>query len=386
MSNIEDLFSDLEKPKKQEAITPPPTQVNPKLPKIPEPTVPFNQADLFGASSKPKQTPTPIPVKAEPIPILNTPPAPLPVKPVETPKPKLEDVFSQPTTPTAPKVESLFTTEPPIEQPKPQRILNTPTSKHKEELNIPSEFDLTPATGQLTKIYMIYGNKGHGKTSLALSFNGKIAAISFDRKTTEVWTSMFGESDRITIYDGLRYMDWSSAEKWLESSKISLEYVNAILREIRQKGADWIFIDGSGDYIKMCEHTMRYNNNFSITDGVRWEFWKERSLFIKNLHMQAMGIAKKGMIYGAYIDTKEIKKDDRITDVEEHPKWVDIIEDETDVVIRVKSRLEGDRLKFYAFVESSKWQPIKTGITVDVTLRTPDQDPDGFDRLLQASR
>lgn len=249
----------------------------------------------------------------------------------------------------------------------------------------PEKFDVSPDEGGRGKAFMVYGDKGEAKTGLSLSFPGKIYAISFDRKTRDVWEEMYNKDPRIIVADAQRYMDYSSPEAWLVSSDISLQFIDALLDEAKAFEPDWILIDGTGEYIKMAEMTMRYRNSLGPYQGVPWTYWKERRLYIKQLHNKALGIAKFGIIYTAYVGIRETIEGEKIVKTKEQPKWIDVIEEQTDVVIRVRAKQFDDIRRFYATVESSKWKPIKTGRTVDITI--PEGDvPDCLKRIVDQSR
>jgi len=296
----------------------------------------------------------------------------------------LEDMFSTtppppavetPTTPPAPAVEdSIFGSQTGVEE-EMKPILPT----------MPREFSISPVEPKKSLVIMFYSNKGDGKTTLALSLPGKIEALSFDNMTKDIHDTMYNNDPRITVWDALQEYDLSSEEAWLKSSVISLRYIDALLDEIEKRKPDWILIDGVDKFIKMAEMAMRYNNNFSIIDGVSWQYWKYRRLYIRQLHMKALRIASHGLLYTAYVRTEEKKQGDRVTDTEEHPKWVDVIEEESKVVIRVKTRQFEDVRRFYAIVDSSKWAPIRTGVTVDITVPFG-ETPDCFQRILEVSK
>ncbi len=77
---------------------------------------------------------------------------------------------------------------------------------------MPEKFDTSPEPPGESRTFMIYGEKGDSKTTTALSFPGKIAALSFDHKTVEIWAEFFENDPRITVYDAIRYMDYSSPD------------------------------------------------------------------------------------------------------------------------------------------------------------------------------
>jgi len=428
LSSIDDLFSDLkEDGKKEEKPTLP--KGSPEQPpgEIPVPTEPAPEIVVDSVSASAEEPlgqvdPAPeSPQAGSPV----IPEVPIVQPPTEEKPASASDLFGEPETPTEPKLEETDT--PPVSEPlsatdlfapaptvepsavvePPKPVLNVVTPEpvkedglfsggsvvlapveslpHPELPGMPAQFDLSSDTGGHGKVFMIYGEKGESKTTLALSFPGKIYAISFDRKTVEVWLSMYGADKRIDVKDALRYMSWSSPEARLKSSDISLRYIDALIEESKKFQPDWILIDATDGYTKMAEMTMRYRNNIGMTEGVSWTYWTERRLYIKQLHLKALGIAKRGIIYTAFVGVREKIEDNKIVETMDQPKWVDVVKDETDVAIRVKAKLTDDGMKYTAIIDSSKWRPIKTGIRVDITV-PEGENPNCFDRIIEASR
>ena len=231
------------------------------------------------------------------------------------------------------------------------------------------EFDFEEDKGTTKTVFMVYGLKGHGKTTFAFSFPGTIACLSFDRKAKRVKDAVFRGADRIKVYDAVRYMVYDTGDELLESSELTFRYVLALLDHLRDVvKPDWVVIDGSEILQRICEYVMRYRNNLTAFQGVQLSLWKERRMYIKQVHDRAFNAAGKGVIYTAYVDNREIVRDGDLVLKEEVPKWIDAIEYETDVVIRVEARKGKDgKYHFYARVDSSKDPRIPTGVVKDVT-------------------
>jgi hypothetical protein len=244
------------------------------------------------------------------------------------------------------------------------KVPMVPTPKVEEH------FDFTEAESPGKEVYMIYGLKGEGKTALAFSFPGKIACLSFDRKSVLVKDKLYRHrAHEIKVYDAVKYLDSSSPEKLLESSEKTFRYINALLDRIAEWKPDWIVIDGSEILQTICEMTMRYRNNLMPFQGIaNRNLWKERRMYIRQIHHKALTIARKGVIYTAYTDYHEIVQDGEFVLRKEVPRWIDAILYETDVVIHVTSEVGKDKAgrRFYAEVESSKGR-LPTGVKKDVT-------------------
>jgi len=231
-------------------------------------------------------------------------------------------------------------------------------------------FDLSPEKGQGKIVITIYGNKGEGKTGLALSFDGKISVISFDHKTLPVKELLYPDRD-IIVYDGVRYYDESSDDAWLESSAKSLEYIYTLLEEqISKDEPDWIVLDGMETFYNMAEMAMRYYNNLRPYEGIQnRNIWKQRRMFMRQVHNLAMKYAKKGVIYTTYTTLKGriVDAEGNLIDAKEVPRWYGVMEQETDVTIRVDTIDSDEGKTFIAIVENSKVPFFKTGDRKDVT-------------------
>lgn len=232
------------------------------------------------------------------------------------------------------------------------------------------EYDTSPEKPSLQETYMIYSLKGGGKTHLALSFKGKISALSFDRKTSKVWIKDYAKDSRITIYDGIRYLRRKSPDEWLESAVESLYYVMQVLRDIEKNDKpDWILIDGSDILIgRICEMAMRYRNRFKAFQPFKWDYWRERNMYVDQIYDECLRIAKHGVIFTAYVTDKAFTiKNGIIVEQKRLPKWAANLKTQVDTVIHIESAQTEDQREFWATVESSKTPELKTGLRVDIT-------------------
>lgn len=266
----------------------------------------------------------------------------------EVPTSAVTETISQPITPIEPK------------RPVPTVI---PVSHQKTSPNLSSEFDLSPDTGSTGKSMMVYGNKGDGKTTLPLSAEGSFAVICLDQQSKIIIEEFppFADKDAI-VYDAVRYYNTIDPEAKLESADKTVRYIHALLEgPIKEQHPDWIMIDGTEILSHICEMRMRYNNNLQPFEGIRnLNVWKERNMYLDQIHMAATRVAKKGVIYTAYCQIKEIT-DAVGTKKREQPKWAGDIQYKTRVVIKVESASTKDGRVFYATVESSKIAAIPTG-------------------------
>jgi len=69
------------------------------------------------------------------------------------------------------------------------------------------------------EVWLIFGDKGTGKTTVALSFPGEILVLSFDRKSAIIKHNMYNDDPRIHVFDVVKYMDYSTPEKMTRAPK-----------------------------------------------------------------------------------------------------------------------------------------------------------------------
>lgn len=244
-----------------------------------------------------------------------------------------------------------------------------PSITEKPKLQETAKFLIVEAEGTGKIVFMIYGLKGEGKTDLSFSFPGKIACLSFDRKSLPIKKGRYENDDRIKVFDAILHLDKSSPENYLESCDKTFRYVNAILDHVEKDfKPDWIIVDASDVFSKICEMTMRYRNSLMPFQGIaNRNLWKERNLYVDQIHNKSSKIANKGVIYTAYTDSYEVVKEGEFLIKEDIPKWFGDIMMETDVVIRVVAPFEKTGKRFYAIVQSSKSKLIPTGLKKDIT-------------------
>ena len=374
--SVEDLFGDLKQKDQQEEPKPTPEAPTVETAPVETPQEPTPATE----PAPPQQTQEVNSLFGEPAPVAPQPASPEPqAAPVPVQSTPVVTPAQQPAPATGQQATDVSIFGAPIE---PRKRLKEET----ELIDYPETYDFKPIEPvRQSKVIMIYGDKGVGKTHLALSLPGKIAALSFDRKTSEVWIESFKADERIRVDDAIKYMNFASEENWLRSSVVTLDYLDKLFDHIKEEfQPDWVLIDGVGEFIRIAEMKMRYVNNLSMTQGVEWSYWKYRRMYIRQLHHKATACAKHGVIYTAYVDFKEKYENGKIVETKEYPKWVDIIEEQTDVVIRVRSRMTDTGNRYIAEVESSKWARIRSGVRVDITTGR-DELPNCFARIIEKS-
>lgn len=239
--------------------------------------------------------------------------------------------------------------------------------------------------------YMVYALKGGSKTTVAFSFihespDTTIACLSFDRQSVPIKEELFGNNPRIKVYDAIMHWNRSSSESLLESSDKTYRYVNIVLDSLEKERPDYIVLDGSEIFQFICEQTMRSRSSLQPYQGLKnLNLWKLRKMFVDQVFLRSLKIAKKGVICTAYVSVHEVVEPGGLEIKKDVPKWIGAVMTNTRVVIRTRSVMTKNGMKFYATVESSKTKDIKTGITVDIT----GDDKTGYhciEKIREASR
>ena len=224
-------------------------------------------------------------------------------------------------------------------------------------------------TGEPKKVFVIFGSKGVGKTAAALAFDGPILAISMDDKTIRVKMGLFQNDPRVTVISGTKFMTYED-DKYVEGGKKTHEYLCWILDQAKGKGPfDYVLIDGFEKVKEACELVMRYKHKLGPFENfANPNFWKSRKLALREILHRALQAATKGVIFTTYSEhLDEVIEAGQVVKRKPNPKWFDIVEEYTDIMIRVWSEPDRTGLRFMTQITSSKFDEWPTGLTTDLT-------------------
>ena len=263
---------------------------------------------------------------------------------------------------SAPANSELLTPVPAVTEPKDSSEVkatpspSTPTPAIKDVADTDVIKEVSDEGGE---VYTIYGNKGNGKTFLCYSFPGDIAVLSFDGKSYSIKKHQYDNDERIRVYNAREKLDETSADAWLQTSELTFRHIQEMLEQLgngKLHRPDWIVIDGHDQYTQIAEMTMRYRNNLQPFQGIaNFGVWKERRQYLRQLHYKALQSAKRGIIYTAYVDSKPSKIDfGQTVKQKEKPSWFDVVESESDVVLKVESEVGENGTQYNCYVDSAK--------------------------------
>jgi len=233
-----------------------------------------------------------------------------------------------------------------------------------------TNFKMVEETGQSKSVYTITGAKGTGKTTLAFRFNGPKYCISFDNKSLRIKQNLYQDNQSIHIYNGLGHYI-RTKEKMTETAKTTHGYLTWLMGQIKAIGdCDWIIFDNLERLHEICEMCMRHDYGLDPFQGFgNQSYWKLRRVYLTRLHHLAVDTAKKGVIYTVFSRVDDITiQEGQIIERKEVPKYVDVVEEDTDTLFQTKISNSKDGTKFLAFVVTSKIPKFKTGSILNVTV------------------
>lgn len=222
-------------------------------------------------------------------------------------------------------------------------------------------------------IITVGGEKGHGKTSVAMGLPGRIYTICMDGKAFRVWESKYKFDKRITVLDGKKFIKHKKLERHTADCEKTYRWIMYLLEQIRKRGdADWIYFDASDRLLKIVEMKMRHKERLSPFQGVTNRgAWNLRNFDSRQIHDTSLDIARYGLLYTTFREIVEVEEEGKVT-TKYKPSWTKVIKEETDIYMEsiedLKRTKKGLQAKFKILVVSSKYpQLLKTGEQFEIT-------------------
>ncbi len=226
------------------------------------------------------------------------------------------------------------------------------------------QFDLSPDETRGKLVITDHGEKGAGKTYAVFLITtgriggfpaGKTVAISFDNKT-KITKEQHFPNDDITVYDGKRYYR-EDPTQCTKSGMMTYKYIQKLLQSYRSDQPDWIVFDGFTVMATIFEMAMRFQHGLQPSQGIaNLNIWKDRARFVQDIHNVACRIAKYGVAYITYSEKSEIVEAGTTISKTDVPKYIDVVMQETDVVLHSTKAKGKDGDLFYLRVESTKYK------------------------------
>ena len=226
------------------------------------------------------------------------------------------------------------------------------------------QFDFSPDTSRGKLVITSHGGKGDGKTYGIYCITtgrlggfpaGKTNVISFDNKskiTKEQWFN----NDDITVWNGKEHYR-EDPTLCTKSGMISYKYIQKLIQSWKTNPPDWIVFDGFTIMAVILEMAMRFQHGLMPSQGIaNLNVWKDRARFIQDLHNLAVKTAKYGIAYTTYSEKDEIVEAGTVISKADVPKYIDVVMQETDVVLKASKAKGKDGDLFYIKVETTKFR------------------------------
>lgn len=237
-------------------------------------------------------------------------------------------------------------------------------------------------------VFLIAGEKGAGKTTLAFAFDGVKLCIPFDTKSFVVKRTLYNNDNNIIIASCLKYLaDAIVFDQITEASARFYDCVTKLLEHILQNNSefqgrkiDWIILDNFENFSRIAEYTARFHNKLQAFDtpqkDIFFKIWGERNWYIRNIFNLTYHIARKGVIYTVYLTEREEIVNGEVRQKRKEPAWVDAVKYETDIALKVERK----ERRYLVEVLTSKYDNI---IPNDAIIDVTDVFKTGFFTVLQ---
>jgi len=226
------------------------------------------------------------------------------------------------------------------------------------------QFDFSPDTSRGKLVIAVHGEKGAGKTTAGFIVttgriggfpSGKTNVISFDNKT-KITKEQYFPNDDITVWNGKEHYR-EDPTLCTASGVKSYKYIQKLIQSWKDDQPDWIVFDGFTIMALIFEMAMRFKHNLQPSEGIaNRNVWKDRARFVQDIHNLAIKTAKYGVMYTTYSEKNEIVEAGTVVSKTDVPKYIDVVMQETDVVLHATKAMGKDGDLFYLRVESTKYR------------------------------
>ena len=216
-------------------------------------------------------------------------------------------------------------------------------------------------------VISIGGDKGAGKTSLALALPGRKLILSYDNLKAIRNISLMGEDGNVVVVDAVEHFSERN-DVFQKSAVDSYYYVESVLdRAVETWGeVDWVIHDGASVLTEMADQLARVSYAEHVKDGKAFTafapvgkdnnmFFRIRNNHINNIHHKSFDVARRGVVYCtyAYYD-KEIRDGEVHNTGKKHPAWVSRIKEHTDIAVVIDEVVSEIAIDRFAIIDYTK--------------------------------
>ncbi len=237
-------------------------------------------------------------------------------------------------------------------------------------------YDIELDESEQKLVFLIAGEKGAGKTTLAFAFDGVKLCIPFDTKSFVVKRTLYNNDSNIIIASCLKYL--ANAVVFEQITEASARFYDCIVKllehilnngsEFQGRKIDWVILDNFENFSRIAEYTARFHNKLQAFDtpqkDIFFKIWGERNWYIRNIFNLTYHIARKGVIYTVYLTEREEIVNGEVRQRRKEPAWVDAVKYETDIALKIERK----ERRYLVEVLTSKYDDIiPNDAIIDVT-------------------
>lgn len=214
-------------------------------------------------------------------------------------------------------------------------------------------------------ILFIYGDKGDGKTVVALGksmLGDTVYSLSFDAMTGEniADPKLFSDSKLLHNWDVNKKLVKYPPEGWAQSAHDTFDFAHAVLDLIEKEHAgnvDWLLLDGWDGYKEICAMRAKHRYKIQYDKNVPEDnkaFWSVRNVLLDSVPSRMQQLANKGVLVTSYIYRAKKIVDGVVVATKELPSWAGKIMTHSQLKLLVDKRGFGDNRVYRVLVDSPK--------------------------------